>query len=220
MTEKGGRATFRIVIAIFLSVLILSGTGCEKDKGVKPKPTISSVIVKLRFSGPRYAGTFYTGYLPATDYAVWIEDAGFDYLKTLGISQSVVSVGKYPHLGHLPSWQAKSGITYEDLKAETESGVAPSFDAVSSASVYFQRDITDTTLVFEWDLKDSDGNRVLEGVFYFCAEVANITKDEATTYQVNSETTSGSMDLKEKSTTQADPTQHILELSAEYQYAE
>jgi len=28
------------------------------------------VIVTLRFSGPRYIGSFYKDYLPATDYAV------------------------------------------------------------------------------------------------------------------------------------------------------
>ena len=210
----------RIAIAIFLTVLVLSGSGCEKEKGIEPNPTISSLIVKLHFNGPKYAGTFYTGYLPATDHAVWIEDAGRHYLKTLGISQSVVSVGRYSHLEHLLTWQAKSGITYEDLKAETDLGVAPSFDAVSDASVYFQGDITDTTLVFEWNLKDKEGNRVPEGEFYFCAEVANITKDEATIYQVNNEPTSGLMDLKEGNIVPADPTQHILELSAEYQYVE
>jgi len=211
---------FRIVIALFLSVLVLSGAGCKKENGVEIKPTIASVIVKLRFSGPRYAGTFYTGFLPATDHAVWIEDAEGHFLKTLGISQSVVSVGDYSHVEHLSTWQAKSGTTYEDLQAETEEGVAPSFDAVSGASVYFQEGITDTTLVLEWDLKDSEGNRVPEGKFYFCAEVANITKDEATAYEINPENTWGLMDLKEGSTTPANSTQHILELSAEYRYAE
>lgn len=211
---------FRIIIALCLSVLVLFGAGCDNDNGVEAKPTISSATITLRFSGPRYAGTFYPNFFPATDHAVWIEDAKGQYVKTLGISKSVVSVGDYSHLGHLPTWTAKSGTTFEALQAETEEGVAPSFDAVSGASVYFLGDVTDSTLVFEWDLTDKAGERVSEGKFRFCAEVANITKDEATSYQVNNETTCGQMDLKEQSTTLADPTQHILELSAEYRYAE
>jgi hypothetical protein len=211
---------FKIIIVLCLSVLVFTGSGCDNDNGVEAKPTISSVIVTFRFSGPRYAGSFYSGFLPATDHAVWIEDAGGQYVKTLGISKSVVSVGDYPHLDHLPSWMAKSGTTYEALQAETEEGMAPSFDAVSGASVYFLGAVTDSTLVFEWDLKDKVGNQVSEGEFRFCAEVANITKDEATSYQINSETTCGLMDLKEQSATSADPTEHILGLTAEYGYAE
>ncbi len=207
---------FRIIITLCLSVLVLFGTGCNNDNGVEAKPTISSATITLRFSGPRYAGSFYSGFLPATDHAVWIEEADGQYVKTLGISKSVISVGDSPHLDHLPTWMAKSGTTYEALQAETEEGVAPSFDAVSAASVYFLGDVTDSTLVFEWDLKDGEGNRVLEGNFRFCAEVANIMKDEATAYQINAENTYGSMNLKEQSTTLADSTQHILELSAEY----
>jgi hypothetical protein len=210
---------FRILIASCLSVLVFTGAGCDNDKGVEAKPTIASAIITLRFSGPRYAGSFYPVFFPATDHAVWIEDAEGQYVKTLGISKSVVSVAQYSHVDHLPTWMAKSGTTYEVLQAETEEGVAPSFDAVSGASVYFVGDVTDSTLGFLWDLKDGEGNHVLEANFRFCAEVANITKDEATSYQINSETTCGLMDLKEQSTTLADPTQHILELSAEYGYA-
>ena len=211
---------FRIVLALCLSVLVFSASGCEKDNGVETEPTLSSVIVKLRFSGPRYAGTFYTGYLPATDHAVWIEDAEGQYLKILGISKTVVSVGQYSHVEHLPTWMAKSGISYEDLTAETEEGMAPSFDAVSGASVYFQEGMTDTTLVFEWNLRDGEGNRVPEGKFYFCAEAANITKNEETAYQINHEAACGLMDLKKGGTAQADATQHISELSAECRYDE
>ena len=211
---------FRIIITLCLFVLVLFGTGCDNDNGVEAKPTIVSATITLRFRGPRYAGTFYSGILPATDHAVWIEDAEGQYVKTLGISKSVVSVGDYPHLNHLPTWMVKSGTTFEALQAETEEGVAPSFDAVSGASVYFVGDVTDSTLVFEWDLTDKAGNRVSEDDFRFCAEVANITKNEATSYEINPETTYGLMDLKEQSTTLADPTQHILELSAEYRYAE
>ena len=211
---------FRIMVALCLSVLVYSGAGCDSDKGAEAKPTISSVTVTLRFSGPRYAGSFYSGFLPATDHAVWIEDAEGQYVKTLGISKSVVSVAQYSHVEHLPTWMAKSGTSYEALQAETEEGVAPSFDSVSGASVHFLGAVTDSTLVFEWDLTDKAGNRVSEENFRFCAEVANITKDEATSYQINSETNCGLMDLKEQSATLADPTEHILALSAEYGYAE
>lgn len=175
-----------------------------------------AVVVTLRFSGPRYEGSFYKGYLPATDYAVWVEDGERRYIRTLGISRSVVSVGKYPHLDHLPTWKAKSGVTYEDLKEETSEGVAPSFDAVSRASVLFGEDMADTTLTFEWDLRDSEGNRVPEGTYYFCAEVANISKDTAESYEIIHEVTCGKLDTKSRTVASAEPTEHILELKAEY----
>ena len=200
-------------VAVALGVL-LSGMGCSEIIQTEPK----SVVVTLRFSGPRYVGGFYKDYLPATDYAVWVEDGEGEYIKTLGISQSVVSVGKYPHVDHLPTWKAKSGVTYEQLQAETQEGIAPSFDAVSRASVLFREDMVDTTLTFEWDLKDARDQAVPEGTYYFCAEVANIAKDRAVSYEVIHEATRGKLDLKARTASPAEPTEHILELKAEYRY--
>ena len=190
------------------------GASCKETTQPEPR----SVVVTLHFSGPRYVGSFYQGYLPATDYAVWVEDGEGKYIKTLGISRSVVSVGKYPHVDHLPTWKAKSGVTYEQLQAETQEGVAPSFDAVSQASVLFGEDLVDTTLTFEWDLRDSQGNRVSEGTYYFCAEVANIAKDRADACEVIHEATCGRLDLEAQTAFPAEPTEHILELKAEYKY--
>jgi len=189
---------------VFVAGCLLAACGKESGKVSR------TVVVTLRFSGPRYEGSFYKGYLPATDYAVWVEDGERRYIRTLGISRSVVSVGEHPHLDHLPKWKAKSGLTYEDLKEETSEGVAPSFDAVSRASVLFGEDLADTTLTFEWDLRD------LEGVYYFCAEVANISKDTAESYEVIHEATCGKLDTRSRTVVPAEPTEHILELKAEY----
>ena len=95
---------------------------------------IKSVVIELYFNGPLYQGSFYQGSLPATDYAIWIEDADRNYVETLVVSPSIVSVGQYSHVEHLPSWQKASGVTYEALQKEITEGVAPSFDAVTSAN--------------------------------------------------------------------------------------
>lgn len=194
-------------------VLALHTAGCEGKGSTDTGFAITSVAVALRFSGPRYEGSFYQGYLPGTHFAVWVEEAEHTYLQTLGISQSVISVGDYSHLDHLPTWQKRSGTTYEAFRAETQSGVAPSFDAVSRASVYFDADGEDTTLTFVWDLKDRGGDPVPEGAYRSNAEVANTIKDQADAYEVSSEAASVVMELAEDGRATAPPTQHILELS-------
>lgn len=192
---------------------------CEKEKS-KTELNPQGIRVHLTLNGPIYQGTFYSGYLPRTDYAIWIEDGNRQYVKTLRITRSVVSVGEYQHVDHLPTWMSKSGITYEKLLEETgnQPGVAPSFEGLTSASPYFPSEDSTQTFVAEWDFTDANGNAVPSGIYYFCAETANITKNEATSYTIQAENTFGAVDLKKEKITPATPTTHILELTAEFMW--
>lgn len=203
----------RIGFCLFILVLF----SCEKEKS-KTELNPMGIRIHLTLNGPIYQGTFYSGFLPRTDYAIWIEDGNRNYVKTLRITKSVVSVGEYSHVDHLPAWMSKSDITYEKLQEETENqpGVAPSFEGVTSASPYFPSEDTTQTFVVEWDFKDAKGNPVAPGIYYFCGETANITKNEPTAYTIQAENTFGSVDLKNERITPATPTTHILELTAEF----
>jgi hypothetical protein len=199
-----------VLSAIALSVPM---AGCGGDDGVTKHPQLESVTIKLRYSGPRYSGTFYSGFLPATDLAVWIETGSGEHVQTVSVTPSVVYVGTYSHVEHLPVWQASTGLTYADLEEETEEGIAPSFDGLTHASVLFEDAVDDTTFVCEWDLGEAAGIRLEGDQFRYCAEVANITKSDATAYIV-AESACGTVDLGAGQTTSAAPTAHILELSA------
>lgn len=202
---------------ITLCMLLLMGISCEKEKS-KAELGAQKLRIRLTLSGPIYQGTFYSGYLPRTDYAIWIEDQNRNYVKTLQITKSVVSVGDYSHVDHLPTWMSKSGITYEKLQEETgnQPGIAPSFEGITSASPYFPSEDTTQTFFAEWAFTDGSGKAVSSGIYYFCAESANITKNEATAYTIQAESTFGSVDLGKGKIQPATPTTHIRELSAEF----
>lgn len=210
-SDRGPSRWLFAASAIFLA---LYAAGCDDDKGVESNAEVQSVTVRLRFSGPRYAGSFYSGYLPATDCAVWVQTASGEHVQTLAVTPTVVSVGDYSHLDHLPAWQASSGVTYAELESQTDSGVAPDFDGVTKASVLFQETAGDTTLVTQWNLEEASAGADEGTEFRFCAEVANISKDAADSYTIISEHTCGTLDLDGPAVTPAPTTEHILELSA------
>jgi hypothetical protein len=202
--------SIQVLPAIALTVVM---AGCGGDGGVTKHPQLESATIKLRYSGPRYAGTFYSGDLPYTDTAVWIESGSGQYLQTLSVTPTVVSVGSYSHVEHLPAWQTSTGLTYADLEEQTEEGPAPSFDGLTQASVLFADAVDDTTFVCEWDLGDAAGIDLEGDQFRFCAEVANIAKSDPTAHIV-AESACGTLDLEARLATPAVPTAHILELSA------
>ena len=196
--------------------LALSTLMCSKDRS-SMSPKIKSVTVELKLSGPMYQGTFYTGFLPRTDYGIWVVDADQKYVKTLKITTEAVSVGQYQHCDHLPAWMASSGITYAQLQQETggQEGVAPSFDAISNASPYFA---ADSVQIFTctWDLTDRNGAQVKSGTYLVFAEAANITKSDPVVYTIDAEHTSARIDLVRGTIESAASTANIRSLTATF----
>jgi hypothetical protein len=206
----------RRVIGAAVCVLALTVLMCSKDK-TKNGPDVKSVKIEVRLNGPIYQGTFYKGYLPPTDCAIWIEDAAHQYIKTVKITKEVVSVGQYSHVNHLPTWMASSGVTYEQLQQETggEEGVSPAFDALTQASPLFPRDSA-KTISGTWDLTDKTGAKVQPGLYYVLAEAANITKDDSTNVTINPEHTSARIDLSAAIAETAPATAHILGMTVQF----
>ncbi len=213
-------------------VVLLAGCGEELVDSDGPGPGDAlQLAITLRYKGPVYQGTFYNGFLPSTDHAVWIVDSQGKYVKTLQVSESAVTVGEHgSHVSHLPVWSAASGETDALLAARTDTGEsAVEYDGITSASTTFynaaKNDVTpvsDTTRTFVWDLTDSTGTRVADGLYRFCAEASNIKKDSVGVdpYPPDSilhEDCCGSLSIVDSVVTPALPTTHITELSGQLQ---
>ncbi|HDQ44112.1 MAG TPA: hypothetical protein ENN17_01270 [bacterium] len=165
---------------ILIGTALLGSVLCTRDRGREEKPSRMTVQIRLTLKGPAYQGDYYPAFLTVpTDYALWIEDADRNFVKTLKISPVAVTVDSVQgaHIDHLPAWGEASGWTYADLQGETAAGVAPSFDGLTGASPDFGADPSEQTISATWDLMDGDGNSVPAGVYYCFAEAANILKD-------------------------------------------
>ncbi len=185
----------RRFISAVICVLALAVVMCSKDK-VNKGTDVKSVRIEIRVNGPVYQGSFYKGYLPPTDCAIWIEDAAHRHVKTVKITAEVVTVGQYSHLNHLPAWMASSGVTFEQLQQETggQEGVSPVYDAMTQASPLATADSI-KTVSGTWDLKDRTGKKVQPGVYYVLAEAANITKGDDAVVTIQAEQASSRIDL-------------------------
>jgi hypothetical protein len=198
-----------------MGLAILIGMSCTKK--TEGSDVLKSVQVELKLKGPIYQGID-EGATPATDYTIWIETKDSVFVKTLHITNSVVTVSQYSDLGHLPVWTQNSGTTFASLKQELlpdTIGIPSTFDGITGASPLFSKDTT-MTFTATWDLKDKSGNAVASGQYRFCAEAANITKpDAATRATVHPENTAGVFDLARQVVTQAAPaTANIVSLKA------
>ncbi|MBN1895716.1 DUF2271 domain-containing protein [bacterium] len=198
-----------LVILGFCIVLVM----CDRSKSVlETGASFSSLDIALKFKGPVYQGTFYNVSVN-TDYVIWIENAARQYVKTLRITPTAVTVGTHgSHVEHLPAWMAKSGVTYAGLSGLTTDGIPAPFDAMTSASPVFDGDTVITATV-NWDMKDQDGKPVNTGVYYCCAEAANLIKNTDNDTQIIAENTAASIDLESGAVTAASPTAHILEIA-------
>lgn len=176
--------------------------------------------ISLTFKGPVYQGDYYSGYLPATDWVIWIEDDQHRYIKTLYVSKGVVTVGEYgAHEHHLGTWKEHAQIDINGTAPKGSEFIPELFDGITAASVYFTSG-NDTTITVTWDFTDSDGKTVPQGTYYFCAEVAGIEKnksntpDEYVVAKIINEFSYGSVIYENGEIIQGKPTANIKRLSA------
>jgi hypothetical protein len=184
--------------------------------------------ISLRIAGPRAQGTCYTPpVLPKTDYAIWIQDASGNFVKTLAVNTGAVEKSTYGyHTWHLPNWKAAAGATDSALNADLDPNNAADkipqmFDGITGASVLLSDQLPDTTITAAWDLTDKNGQKVAGGTYYFMAEASNIDKNgvpPCTTYTTAAITDSakGSAIVPNGTITPGTPTANILGLTAEF----
>jgi hypothetical protein len=206
----------RRVVSFLICILALALVMCSKDK-TKKGAGVKSVRVEVRLNGPAYQGSFYQGYLPATDCAVWVEDASHKYVRTLKITAEVVTVGQYSHVSHLPAWAASSGVTFEQLRQETGGldGVSPVYDAMTQASPLATADSV-KTLSCAWNLTDRTGKKVQPGVYYILAEASNITKGDDAVVTIQAEHASTRIDWASGISGTASLTAHIIGMQVQF----
>jgi hypothetical protein len=201
-----------------LSVLIALGTRCMRDRSVNSDHA-DDLLIHILLNGPNYEGDFYEGFLPPTEYALWVEDQEGHCLITLEITPTAVTVDSIhgSHIEHLPVWAEAAGMTYDLLAQTTESGIPAAFDGITAASPALYQN-PDTPLLIEkaWDLT-KEGLKIKNDMIYICFEAANIikyTSDETVT--VVSEHTKSFVDLNGMQTVPAAATPHILELTVSF----
>jgi hypothetical protein len=206
----------RRITSALICVLALAVVMCSKDK-TKKGTDVKSVKIEVRLNGPVYQGSFYKGYLPPTDCAIWIEDAARKYVKTVRITAEVVTVGQYSHLSHLPSWTASSGMTDDQLRQQTGGldGVSPVYDAMTQASPLATADSV-KTVSGTWDLTDKTGRKIQPGVYYVHFEASNITKGDDAVVTIQSEHASSGFDLTAGISGTPSLTAHIIGMQIQF----
>jgi hypothetical protein len=206
----------RRIVCAFICILALTVVMCSKDK-TKKGTDVKSVRIEVRLNGPAYQGSFYKGFLPPTDCAIWVEDASHKYVRTLKITAEVVTVGQYSHVNHLPAWAASSGVTFEQLQQETGGleGVSPAYDAMTQASPLATVDSV-KTVSCAWNLTDKTGKKVQPGVYYILAEASNITKGDDGVVTIQAEHASTRIDLTAGISDTASLTAHIIAIQVQF----
>lgn len=164
------------VLILMLSVFLLT-TLCSKDDD---EPANQVVQIVFTLDGPQgvVSEVYSEGITVPTDYAVWIEDAQGNFVKTLHVTETVVTVSpsQGSHLEHLASWAAAAGLTYEELQKETEDGIPASLDGLTGATPNLMVEPFEETITVEWDKKDANGNAIDSGIYACFVESANLHK--------------------------------------------
>lgn len=214
----------RIVAFCTVAVLAVLLPKCSESQP-GDDPARNQLDISLTITGPRYQGNYYRGYLPRTDYAMWIQTPDSQMVKTLAITRNVVTVGSYgAHENHLPVWKAVAGLSGVDSTlwppADSLSYVLEPYDALTAASVNCNPDSSEHPLSSSWDFTDSTGRPVEPGTYWFCAEATNIAKDSVigvpyAPATINNEATCGLCQIgSDTAITAAEPTEHIVSLGA------
>ena len=164
------------VLILMLSVVLLT-TLCSKDDD---EPANQVVQIEFTLNGPLgvVAEVYGDAVTVPTDYAVWIEDAQGNFVKTLRVTETAVTVDSAhgSHIEHLAGWAEAAGLTYAELQQETASGVPASLDALTGASPNLMVEPFEETITVEWDKKDANGNAIESGIYACFVESANLYK--------------------------------------------
>ena len=150
-----------LIISIFLSLISLSfctygSPPANSPTTLQPPTTIiqspeagASGNLTIQFDYTKQSGS------ASNQFAVWIEDANHNYVKTLYATRYTANGGYKNRPDSLREWVAKSGLA--DMK-NTE------VDAISGATP------AAGTLTYTWDLTGADGAPVPSGLYIFIVE--------------------------------------------------
>ncbi len=210
ISKKSLIALLSVLVVALSSSIFFS---CTDDDPEGP----AQITVSMTFKGPLFKGNYYSGFLPKTDWAIYVKDAANKYIKTLKINTGVVKIGQHgSHAKHLPVWLALTGDSITDQP--DEDSIPPRFDGYTAASYSFNASSTGEAVTATWDFTDVTGAKVPAGTYTFIAEAANIQKDSSTvapffTLSFFSETSMGTVTYPEGAVVNGTATTNILSLT-------
>ena len=152
------KRTIKIFAAVAVLILLMALFACSVDE-----PNESSLFEQgNEISATESAGeliiTFdyekQSGYA-SNQFAVWIEDADGNYIKTLYVTRYTANGGYKDRPDSIPKWVAKSGLA-EMQKSEV--------DVIAGATP------KSGTIIYAWDLTDTNGKTAPSGEYKFFVE--------------------------------------------------
>ncbi|MFP3152944.1 DUF2271 domain-containing protein [Lachnospiraceae bacterium ZAX-1] len=139
----------KLIPVIATIVLLVSLSACKDGNGQSETPTPESGTLTVTFDFEKQSG------YASNQFAVWIEDADGNLIKTLYATHFTANGGYKIRPDSIPEWGEKSG-----LATMTKSEV----DAISGATPKAG------TLSYIWDLTHANGDTVSLGEYIFFVE--------------------------------------------------
>jgi len=136
-----------LLLSTILYLLLLIGCTSKDESGVVSQPASDAATISFDYAKQ-------SGYA-SNQFAVWIEDAEGNMVKTLYATRFTANGGYKNRTDSIPAWVEKSGLASMD-KTEIDAITGPTPKS--------------GTLSYVWDLKDESGNRAAPGEYTFFVE--------------------------------------------------
>ncbi len=141
--------THKIILAIAAMIFLISLSACKNDNKQAETPTPESGSLTVTFDFEKQSG------YASNQFAVWIEDADGNFIKTLYATRFTANGGYKNRPDAIPTWVEKSGLA---------SMPKNDVDAITGATPKAG------TLAYTWDLTDANGDAVPSGEYSFFVE--------------------------------------------------
>jgi hypothetical protein len=158
--KMGGSAMLKKVVLVSMLLICLgafSGCGNEKSASTTPKNDIVTLgKVDINFDYVKQQG------MGSNQFAVWIEDAKGNYIKTLGVTKFVATKGYKTREMALLNWvklAKRSEMNNKEVEAITKA--TPN----TGGQIYV------------WDCTDANGKAVVAGEYRYVVEACRYMED-------------------------------------------
>ena len=140
---------FFVFFTLFAAVALTGAAAGPASQKTAPQPSSQEAAAELSFTFTRQSGH------ASNQFAVWIEDAQGNYVKTIYAARYTANGGWKRRETSIPVWVRKSGLSGMD---KTQ------IDALTGATP------GSGTLTYSWDGTDSSGAVLPAGGYVICLE--------------------------------------------------
>lgn len=147
----------KTLLAFLLIAIVTMTAGCGQIPGKDSKDNAAASQITENEGGTVQISFPFTkqDITASNQFAVWIENAKGDFIKTLFVTDFTASGGYEQRSEALPAWVERSGI---------KSKISSNIDAFSGATP------TTGAQEFSWDCKGKNGKVVSDGTYHFYVE--------------------------------------------------